>query len=238
MILNNNEKQIVIVNKMTRPAIIVTIEGNIGSGKSTLLENLTRHYSSETKIVFLKEPVDDWEKIRDSNNVSMLQKFYEDQKKYSFSFQMMAYITRLACMKNAIDENPHANIFVTERSLYTDKHVFAKMLHDMNNIEDVNYQIYTTWFETFAKDYPITSVVYVKTDPDICYKRIKERSRTGEDEIPLDYLTKCHEYHEEMVHNDFTNIFVLELNGNVNIKQTPSTMEKWIKMIEDYIIKL
>ena len=33
-------------------------------------------------------------------------------------------------------------IIITERSLYTDKHVFAKMLHDQGKIEDVCYQIY------------------------------------------------------------------------------------------------
>ena len=222
---------------MQRTVKIITIEGNIGSGKSTLLEILSKKYDSDNRIIFLKEPVDEWEKIRDSNGLSMLQKFYEDQKKYSFSFQMMAYITRLALMKRAIEDNLEASIFVTERSLYTDKHVFAKMLHDMNNIEDVNYQIYTTWFDTFARDYQVESVIYVKTDPDICYKRIKERSRTGEDEIPLDYLTKCHTYHETMIDKDFSKIFVLALNGNENIKKDASIIENWIKSIEDYIIK-
>ena len=222
---------------MQRTVKIITIEGNIGSGKSTLLEILSKKYDSDNRIIFLKEPVDEWEKIRDSNGLSMLQKFYEDQKKYSFSFQMMAYITRLALMKRANEDNLEASIFVTERSLYTDKHVFAKMLHDMNNIEDVNYQIYTTWFDTFARDYQVESVIYVKTDPDICYKRIKERSRTGEDEIPLDYLTKCHTYHETMIDKDFSKIFVLALNGNENIKKDASIIENWIKSIEDYIIK-
>lgn len=222
---------------MMRSVKIITIEGNIGSGKSTLLEILSKKYTDDNKIVFLKEPVEEWEQIRDSNGVSMLQKFYEDQKKYSFSFQMMAYITRLAMMKRAIESNPSANIFVTERSLYTDKHVFAKMLHDMNNIEDVNYQIYITWFDTFAKDYPIESVIYVKTDPEICYQRIKERSRVGEDEIPLTYLQKCHAYHEDMIGKDFSDVFVLTLNGNENIKKVDSIVNEWLFTIEDRVIK-
>ena len=41
-------------------------------------------------------------------------------------------------MKNAIDVNPDAFI-ITERSLYTDKEVFAKMLYDDKKIEDINY---------------------------------------------------------------------------------------------------
>ena len=53
---------------MSNPFIIVSIEGNIGSGKSTLLANLREHYANDAHIVFLKEPVDEWEKIKKMNN--------------------------------------------------------------------------------------------------------------------------------------------------------------------------
>ena len=58
----------------------------------------------------------------------------------------MAYISRLAILKKAVDENPGA-IIVTERSLYTDRYVFAKMLYDSGNIEEVDYLIYMKWFQ-------------------------------------------------------------------------------------------
>jgi deoxyadenosine/deoxycytidine kinase len=74
---------------------IVSIEGNIGSGKSTLLENLRKQYANHTHIIFLPEPVDDWEKIKDNEGNTMLKKFYANQEKYSFAFQIMAYISRL-----------------------------------------------------------------------------------------------------------------------------------------------
>ena len=55
-------------------------------------------------------------------------------------------------MKDAIAKNPHC-IFITERCLYTDKHVFAKMLYDDGKIESVNYAIYNKWFDTFIDDF-------------------------------------------------------------------------------------
>ena len=129
---------------------IVSIEGNIGSGKSTLLDNLRKHYNDNCHVVFLKEPVDDWEKIKDNQGNTMLKKFYADQDKYSFPFQMMAYISRLKILRDTIKEITSKNssenyVIITERSLYTDKHVFAKMLHDQGKIEDVCYQIYLNW---------------------------------------------------------------------------------------------
>lgn len=221
---------------MKKQVQIITIEGNIGSGKSTLLENLLKTYKNDPKIVFLKEPVSEWEKIKDSNGTTMLQKFYADQKKYSFSFQMMAYITRLAEFKTAIENYPEATTFFTERSLYTDKHVFAKMLYDMGNIEDVDYQIYTRWFDTFASDYAITDVIYVRTNPTICHERIHLRSRTGEETIPLDYLKKCHVYHEAMIQCNFEHIDTLTIDGNVNINSDPSIMIKWINTIHGLMV--
>ena len=87
---------------------IVSIEGNIGSGKSTLLDNLRHYYKDNVRVIFLKEPVDEWEKIKDTNGHTMLQKFYENQEKYSFSFQMMAYISRLKILRDTIKNiNPN-----------------------------------------------------------------------------------------------------------------------------------
>lgn len=221
---------------MQKSIQIITIEGNIGSGKSTLLENLSQIYQCDTRIVFLKEPVTEWDKIKDKNGTTMLKKFYEDQKKYSFSFQMMAYITRLAEFKMAIKANPEATIFFTERSLYTDKHVFAKMLYDMGNIEDVDYQIYTRWFDTFASDYTMNHVIYVRTSPEICFKRIQTRSRTGEESIPLGYLKRCHGYHETMIQTEFENIDTLTIDGNADIRENPAKMAEWLKTIHDLLI--
>ena len=202
---------------MPKP-FIISVEGNIGSGKSTLLRYLSeeiQQHDEKNNWVFLQEPVDDWATIQDEHGTTMLEKFYGDQKKYAFSFQIMAYISRLAILKKAVDENPGA-IIVTERSLYTDKHVFAKMLYDVGNIEEVDYQIYQRWFDTFVEDYPISGYVYVKTEPEICHQRVNKRSRDGEDSIALDYLNSCHEYHEDMMRHQEP---VLALDGNQEFDQ-------------------
>lgn len=186
-------------------------------------------------MVFLKEPVDEWESIRDDEGNSMLQKFYADQEKYSFPFQMMAYISRLALLKTAIKENPFA-VIISERSLQTDKYVFAKMLFEMKKIESVNYQIYTKWFDTFAEECPIHQVVYVKTNPEICHQRMLKRSRTGEECIPLDYLKECHKYHEDMMaHGIEASVGRSVLDGNVDIFEQATQIEEWTKQIVNFI---
>jgi len=199
---------------------IISIEGNIGSGKTTLLTELKEKYKNDPRIVFLKEPVDEWETIKDKTGKTMIQKFYENQEMYSFSFQMMAYISRLALLKQKIKEykNEKNMIFITERSLYTDKYVFAKMLFESGKIEDVNYQIYGKWFDLFAleDDCRIDKIIYVKVDPTICMQRITGRGRSGESNIPLEYLSSCHDYHENMMQVlNYVDMLILDGKDNV-----------------------
>jgi deoxyadenosine/deoxycytidine kinase len=219
---------------------IISIEGNIGSGKTTLLSKLKEKYANNKNIVFLKEPVDDWATITDINGVTMLEKFYANQKEYAFSFQMMAYISRLALFKNTIQENPGA-IIITERSLNTDREVFAKMLYDTGFIELVNYKIYLKWFDTFARDCPISKVIYVNTDPQICFDRIKKRSRTGESSIPLDYLENCHKYHGDMLDATKDTCVCKDqivFDGNIDIFQNEEHLQEWMEEIVPILEKV
>jgi deoxyadenosine/deoxycytidine kinase len=227
---------------------VVSIEGNIGSGKTTLLEELNSVYKNNKNVIFLKEPVDEWSKIKDKDGNTILKKFYADQLKYSFSFQMMAYVSRLKVIRETIknykkenQENIENNklIIITERSLYTDKMVFAKMLYETGMIEEVNYQIYLNWFDTFIEEFPVHKIIYVKTSAERCHFRIMKRSREGENIIPLEYLDRLNEYHEEMLDpinpSDCYCYKQLILDGNIDIYENNQQMEKWINQINNFI---
>ena len=191
-------------------------------------------------MIFLKEPVDEWANIKDTNGVTILEKFYADQEKYSFAFQMMAYVSRLNVLRQAlqkIDKNSDKKYtIITERSLSTDRYVFAKMLFETSKMEDVCYQIYLNWFDCFSQDFNIKKIVYVKVSPEICHTRILKRDREGEDCIPLEYLDTCHEYHEEMLQNmNMNQIEKLVLDGNVDIHENVNQMEDWLYKIDNFI---
>jgi deoxyadenosine/deoxycytidine kinase len=162
---------------------------------------------------------------------------------------MMAYISRLtiirenvrdimAAVKKDKEEGNDSKkyILITERSLYTDKYVFAKMLYDQGNIEDVKYQIYLNWFDEFAKDFPVNDVIYVNTDPKKCYERIHKRARIGEEVIPLAYLESCHKYHNEFL-DETTGIKTnqLVLNGNQDIFAETGLVDAWISTINQFL---
>jgi deoxyadenosine/deoxycytidine kinase len=211
---------------------IISIEGNIGSGKSTLFEKLQLLFLNNPKYIFVREPVDIWETIKDETGTTILEKFYSDSEQYSFPFQIMAYISRIKLLKECIKLNP-GSIIITERSLFTDKLVFAKMLYDTKKIEYINYQIYLKMFETFKDDFCVDKIIYIKTLPDICFNRIIKRSRTGENNISLEYLQLCDNYHDIMIDTLICNKMILD--GNIDIYENKTQLNSWIENITSFI---
>lgn len=212
--------------------IILSIDGNIGSGKSTLYKDLQSHYENNADICFVPEPVDDWTHIVDGDNVPILTNLYKNTKKYAFRFQMMAYISRLHLLRQKVKENKY-RIIISERSVQTDRNVFAKMLFDDGMIEHDEYQIYNKWFDEFLDDMYLGGIIYVKADPEICSDRVKIRAREGET-IPLEYLQKCHKYHEEWLETS-TDKLVIEANVDTSIKENACIREQWIQSVDNWI---
>lgn len=191
--------------------LIVSIEGNIGSGKSTIINALKATSTIEgVPVVYVDEPVRQWESIKNKEGKNMIELFYANPERYSFAFQMMAYISRLALLKEAVEANPNA-VIITERCLKTDYNVFAKMLHEQGTLLDEEYAIYTNWFNAFSKESEISAIVYVYCHPEVSYERCKKRQRTGEN-IPLEYLTRCHEKHEQWIHQETINKLIQDNN--------------------------
>ena len=205
--------------------VLLTLQGNIGAGKSLLHERLKESWKANKRVCFVPEPVSIWTSIKDNEGKNMIEKYYADQSRYAFSFQMMAYISRLSILREALKGD--YDVIVSERSLETDRHVFAAMLHDQEKIEDVEYQIYVKWFEEFKEDFPEEKVVYVKASPETSHKRVKQRARPGE-EIPLDYLRSCHDYHEKWLCNRETQ---LTLDGDTDVNEKPEVLDQWIKEV-------
>ena len=139
---------------------------------------------------------------------------------------MMAFISRFSILRETVRQNPSA-IIITERCLYTDKYVFAKMLFEMKNIEDVNYQIYNKWFEEFALEFPINKIIYIRATPEKCFERIQKRNRIGESEIPLDYLINCDKYHQDMIEILSNTTEIIYIDGNIDIYENPTIMKEW-----------
>ena len=229
----SNDLQI-LKNKVT----MVSFDGNIGSGKSTMMKKAQEYYKNHVNVIFAKEPVDKWQKIQDKSGTEMLKLFYQDQEKHAFKFQIMAFVSRLAGLREIVKANAGKDIIIiTERSLYTDKEIFAKMLYDQDKMSDVEHQIYMLLFDEFASEFEVNKVIYIKTDAVKCHERVHIRAREGEELIPLAYLEECHKYHEQFLDLD-RGLFKdqLVLDGNQDIYQNVTLADDWMRQIDALIL--
>ena len=202
------------------PPLIVSIDGNIGSGKSSIMRYLEKNFANfcaskgnNCKICFLKEPVSSWESIGDANGKSIITHFYENNERYSFAFQVMAYTSRMSLLKEALKGD--YDIIISERSVYTDKFVFAKSLYDSEKMSLIEYLIYLNLFKEFQTIFQDLKIVYIRTSPEICDLRVQQRGRLGET-ISIEYLKDCHHYHDVWLNNPtaIEEGLVLVINGN------------------------
>lgn len=203
--------------------MFISIEGNIGAGKSTLLAYL-KSLGGELggkKVIFVPEPVDSWEQIKSDSGENMIELFYSDQHKYSFAFQIMAFVSRYRLLETAVLENPDA-VIIAERSLCADK-IFAAMLFDGGQMSKVEHTIYSQLFECFNR-LPADGVIYLKCLPETAKARCEKRNRPGE-VIPLEYLEKCHDYHEKWMEG----IDALVLDAELAVTDHVAEINKFIE---------
>ena len=94
------------LNPFREDPILVTIEGNIGAGKSTLLEALR---ITHPDWVFIDEPVDTWSQFVNNEGSNILEVFYRDRRRWSYTFQNCALLTRYQNIESAIRGSSNAS---------------------------------------------------------------------------------------------------------------------------------
>jgi deoxyadenosine/deoxycytidine kinase len=181
--------------------IIISIEGNIGVGKSSFLGLLKEHFGDKAEFIY--EPVNEWLSIKDENGKDLLQTFYDDKKRWSYTFQNVAYITRMTKLVDAINTTTKKYIII-DRSLNADLNTFTKMLRESGDINQLESDSYNLWNDFFNKHYGDKIeqyIVYLRCDPLTAYNRTKIRHRNQEETIPLSYLTDLHNAHDTWLLN-------------------------------------
>ncbi len=182
--------------------VLASFEGNIAVGKTTFLHKFEQKLKA-LRVDFLEEPVKKWSAIKNEKNEGLLEVFYKDMKRWSYTFQNAAYITRMQDIVKTILRSNKKYIF-TDRSLQCDKNVFAKMLYDDKKINMLEWNTYNTWNNLFDDIFygGKYNIIYLRCDPKIAYERMKTRGRDAEKKIPLAYFQSLHEYHDNWLVNN------------------------------------
>lgn len=170
------------------------IEGSIGSGKSTILTHL-----ESTNVETIQEPVNVWRSLKDENGCSLLDLFYKNPLRYAYLFQTMVFKTRL----KSLDTPQIKNIRISERSVWTDRYIFMEAMKNTNSISKIEQECYDAWYDWLTNAFfkQPDGIIYIRSSPEVCLLRIKERGRNEETSISIEYLKELHECHDKWLGN-------------------------------------
>jgi deoxyadenosine/deoxycytidine kinase len=171
--------------------MLVHLEGNIASGKSTLGDSL----ASSPAFHFIPEPVNVWQH---GFAINWLDRFYADMPRWSFTFQMGTFTTRV----QALADRPPDRITIAERSIGTDRYAFAPGLHATGGMDDHEWALYCRFWDTMAPNVPRPdAVLYLRTPAEECMRRLRIRSRSEETGVTLEYLHELGQRHDDWLLN-------------------------------------
>ncbi len=167
---------------------MILVEGNIAAGKTELGHTL----EASGQFAFIPEPVEEW------RQAGLLELFYSDPKRWAFTFQIAAFGTRAKNWNEVLELTDHSRV-VLERSIYTDRHVFALNCFRTGLMSRVEYETYCCLWDFLAANWCVTPnhIIYLRTPPEVCLHRIVQRGRPEELNITLEYLQQLQSLHDE-----------------------------------------
>jgi deoxyadenosine/deoxycytidine kinase len=207
---------------------IVSLDGNIGVGKTTLLNAIRERFPD---ILIVPEPVDTWTSLKDESGKNLLELFYEDKKRWAYTFQNAAILSRLRLLQEAVANAKPGQIILTERSVLTDKFVFAEMLRSSNDMNVLEGSLYNMWYNTFASKLPMAGILYVTTGVGVAQQRIQKRGRQGEESISVEYLEALDRQHRAWISSTTLPVLKISTEESAVIGDTLDSIQRFFELL-------
>ncbi|CAL5095098.1 unnamed protein product [Urochloa decumbens] len=173
------------------------VEGNISVGKSTFLQRIANETIELRDLVeIVPEPIDKWQDVG-PDHFNILDAFYAEPHRYAYTFQNYVFVTRV--MQERESQAGIKPLRLMERSVFSDRMVFVRAVHEANWMNEMEISIYDSWFDPVVSSLPgliPDGFIYLRASPDTCHKRMMHRRRSEEGGVTLDYLQGLHEKHE------------------------------------------
>ncbi len=195
---------------------------------------MLKNESDEAEVIF--EPVDKWRNtIDEKTGMNILANFYVDQPRWSYTFQSYTFLTR---MEDVMTKQEKPIRFI-ERSIYTDKWVFARSLYETGKMNSLEWNMYNRWFEwlseeCFQKVNRPSGFIYIRANPETSYQRMLKRERSEEKCVPLEYLKVVSDYHDNWL-CDSNQEDVLVIDVDADFENNPDEWKRVKSLIDEFV---
>lgn len=182
--------------------MICAIEGNIGVGKSHLLDLIMGYGLAYV----VEEPLDG---VKD-----LLVNYYKDPHTWAFPFQLTMLAkrahTHLSLNKCATTDA------VVERTIYSDKHIFAELIRQKGYIDEYRYADYINIYNDLTSMIKAPDIyIYLRAPVETLIKRIISRNREGEKDIDVEYLKSVNNLYDNWLLNK-ENCHIIDVTENLS----------------------
>ena len=164
----------------------VVVSGNIGAGKTSLSQIISKEMGFSVY-------------FEDFQGNLFLKNYYQDMKRWAFATQINFLAIRYEQLINHVllSDVPA----VLDRSVYEDREVFARSLHEEGLMTDDEWTVYNKLYDLMVGHLPTPNLlIYLEKDVDELLKNISSRGRDFE-KIPREYLENLDERYKRFYAN-------------------------------------
>ncbi|UCF69956.1 MAG: deoxynucleoside kinase [candidate division WOR-3 bacterium] len=174
----------------------IAIEGVIGAGKTSLTKVLANKMHAGTVFEEFEEN-------------PFLAKFYTDRRKYAFHTQIYFLMSRYRKQREMAQIDLFNSRLVTDYLFVKDR-IFAEV-----NLSEEEFALYDKIYSILSVDIPRPDlVIYLQADPELLFKRIRQRGRAYERDIDFEYIEKLGEaYNTFFFHYNSSPMLIVNIKG-------------------------
>lgn len=165
---------------------MIVIDGVVGAGKSTLAQKISDK---------LGIPI--YEELQNQTTMNLLEEFYKDKKRWSFTLQIHFLNERFKMIKQ-IHKNGGG---ILDRSIFGDR-IFAQMLNEDGYMTNDEFDTYTTLLDNMLEHSKNPHfLIYIDCDIETAMSRIKKRGRDMEQSVDRHYWSRLNEKYQDWYKN-------------------------------------
>ena len=118
-------------------------------------------------------------------------------------------------------------LVVTERSVLTDRYVFAPMLRAQGKLSELEWTLFERAYDLLLDKMPVRGIVYVTTGVDTSLSRIAKRNRPGE-AIGREYLADLDAAHTAWVGTTPLPVLRVSLEDGQDVAAVADSVAKFV----------